>query len=244
VALVPPIDLAQFDLTVDPYRFSTDFAPDLAQLDPITTELDGLATAQSSYDPSPTLQAADSAFNEMSAAVGSFPIDTGQTDLANVDKASGQTDGNITAAQLAIGAGITKATGIGISIPTLTGITVSKPSAPSAPPPVLPGVGSSQPGTANKNFTLQFIDLNQPGGGFTHNVGHAFQITVTGAPGVRIFVTANHNGVSHGQAGFGTIAANGKLVVTGQWSAADVGEWNEDWYAEKSFIGHLDFAVR
>lgn len=79
--------------------------------------------------------------------------------------------------------------------------------------------------------------------GSSFNVGDSWKITVTGAPNSQVSASATQNGTSLGTTPMGTIGSNGSLVLTGTFTASQVGSWTENWTVAGQNAGMVSFTV-
>lgn len=77
--------------------------------------------------------------------------------------------------------------------------------------------------------TVSMKNTTRPGADAAYNVGDAWQLTITGAPGTAISGGASQNGKSLGVTPFGSLNGQGQMVLTGTMTAAQVGSWSETW---------------
>ena len=266
MALVDPIDLGEFNLTPEPAFFVPTYAHELDELDTFDGDLADLAGQAGGVDVDALAASLLAPINDASAALGLSGSDSAEADITKLAGQAAAIDASGGAASNLINAAATGAGGLTVPFRPIKGVpppvippgtftpspspspTPSPSPAPTpspapAPPPVLPLPGASTPLTPSHDFTLQF----QPAGRAL-NIGHVFvgdtfTITIKGKPGVSIYATALHNGKSNGQSPFGVTDAAGRLVIRGSFSAGDLGQWIENWFAAGAFITQLSFVV-
>lgn len=86
---------------------------------------------------------------------------------------------------------------------------------------------ASQPSGAP--VTVSMKNVTRPGSDTSYNVGDQWQITLSGAPGTAVSASASQNGKSLGTTPFGSLNAQGQMVLTGTMGADQTGSWSESW---------------
>jgi hypothetical protein len=74
-------------------------------------------------------------------------------------------------------------------------------------------------------------------------VGDDFLVTINGAPGADVTLTATFNGESLGTADFGQIPASGIMTLTGTEGPEELGTWHEDWAVDGQLVASFNFLV-
>ena len=112
---------------------------------------------------------------------------------------------------------------------------------------------SSTPGQTNNGLpspsvsafpatAANLANLTAPGQPFI--AGDMFQLTLTGAPNAVVVETASsQNGQSMGSYQAGSTDASRTLVITGTFTAADVGSWQETWSVGGAPSATINFSV-
>jgi hypothetical protein len=152
--------------------------------------------------------------------------------------------GGMAANETNIDAVLSKGQTLNLGIPPIAGAgSPSTPGSPAAPAPVLPAVGSGAPFTVLQGAQAFITNINRPAMPGQFRVGDPWQITIKAAAGTKIYAVASHNGVSLGQAAFGTVPVSGILLLHGTFTADQLGSWQENWYGENKFIAQIVFQV-
>jgi len=113
-------------------------------------------------------------------------------------------------------------------------VTVSgTPLAPTTGPPI---------GPQSTVTSVTLLNLSQYGN-TNFRLGDQFQVTAIGPIGSQVAAHGVLNGVDLGISTFGTIATDGRLVITGVMDQVSVGVWHEDWYVGGLIVQRFDFVV-
>ncbi len=244
MALLTELDPGQMlgDLP-DTYLFSVDFADEiqnienqLSDIDAITTVLDAIEIT----DILVTIDGLSSDFDSLIDDFTGFDFASPVTDFS--DNTSGQ-DGNILNGQTYVASASAAASAISIDIPSVNGISISPPGSTSTTPTLPNVVGANKPQGGGGVNAVVLKGTTSPNNPDIYLKGTAFTVTVSGPPNVPVYAISAHNGQNHGQAQMGVTDSKGKLVITGSFSAADVGSWTENWYLATTFWAQLVFEV-
>lgn len=107
-----------------------------------------------------------------------------------------------------------------------------------------PAGGSNTGSASSTSYPLSVRLVNSSGGSASSfNVGDSWQIIISGPPNASVQASASQNGTSLGTTTMGTIAANGQLVLTGTFTASQVGSWSESWTVGGQSAGSISFSV-
>jgi hypothetical protein len=90
--------------------------------------------------------------------------------------------------------------------------------------------------------TAVLTDITRPAGPF--QAGDSFQLVITGPPNSQVIGTGSQNGAVSSSTNFGNTNANGTLIITGTWSAQNVGQWVESWQVGNSSPFPLSFTIQ
>lgn len=242
--LITPLDFTNYKLIPEDPVFEQLWQQNFTEIDSLDGPLQAAAIAQTGFDIVAALGSLDPIELGIESALGAFPSDTGAGGIDAITGSSAAVDTGIAGAQTAINAAANSGSSIGITLPPITGIKVTKPAAPPEPPtPPLPPVGGGGIGTPGGSFSLHITSPQHPGGTTVYRVGDQFVVHIIGVPGANIYVKATQNSRPFGQAGMGSLDASGFLDVTGSFGVADIGYWVEDWYHDTKFIRELAFTV-
>jgi hypothetical protein len=85
------------------------------------------------------------------------------------------------------------------------------------------------PAASAAPVTVSMNNITRPGSDTSYSVGDQWQITLTGAPGTAVSASASQNGKSLGTTPFGSLNAQGQMVLTGTMGADQTGSWSESW---------------
>jgi hypothetical protein len=105
-----------------------------------------------------------------------------------------------------------------------------------APPPTAP---ATPPAVTQTTAVLS--NATSPGAPFA--AGDSFQLIVTGPPNSPVIGTASQNGAVSSSSSFGSTDANGQKIITGGWTAADIGSWQETWQVGSATPAALNFSI-
>jgi hypothetical protein len=115
------------------------------------------------------------------------------------------------------------------------------------PSTILPGNAASYTGPApvpGGAVESTSYSLSVKISGTSFNVGDSWQITVSGPPNSQVSVSGTQNGTSIGSnTPMGTIGSSGTLVLTGTFTASQVGSWTEQWFVAGQSAGSISFSV-
>ncbi len=100
-----------------------------------------------------------------------------------------------------------------------------------------------QPQTTGGTVTLTVV-----GGTLSDaRVGQNWTLVIKGAPGDKVYANGGKNGVVSGNTLLGTIGSNGELRLSGTFSSADIGAWQQTYLLQRNGndyeIGHQTFNI-
>jgi hypothetical protein len=245
MALVPPLDLSAFDFTPTKPWFHTNMQDDLDRIDGMDKVLTDIEKPLWLVDVVQIGVDLLTPITTASDALTDFENHDFTSDTDTVIKAGPAIDQSFLNNETT--AGLIATAGNKITVPpqTINGVasTPGASSTPAAPPPVLPGVGSAT-GPFLAGAQAFITNVNRPGDPGHFHVGDPWQLTIKAPAGSAIYAVASHNGVSLGQASFGTVPSSGILLLGGNFTADQLGSWIENWYAGTKLINQIVFEVK
>ena len=243
--LVPELDLSAFDLSPTPAYFHKAMQDDLDRIDGMDKDLVDIEkplwlidVLQIGIDLQTPITLADVALSDFETTdyTGTIGADTATVAATDQSFLTNETT-----------AGRVGAAGSKLTVPSQAiagAATGGAGAAPAPPPPTLPPVGGGTKGPFLAGAQAFITNVNRPGDPGHFHVGDPWQITIKAPAGSAIYAVASHNGVSLGQASFGTVPSSGLMLLHGTFTADQLGSWIENWYAGSAFINQIVFEVK
>jgi hypothetical protein len=127
------------------------------------------------------------------------------------------------------------------SIANVGSVSVTFPAGPTGSSGSNSGSSTTPITPAVTQTTAVLSNATSPGAPFA--AGDSFQLIVTGPPNSPVIGTASQNGAVSSSSPFGSTDANGQKIITGGWTAADIGNWQETWQVGSAAPAALNFSI-